>query len=628
MKKMLLMSLALSAMLIVQAQERFSFPKHIANVAVQTTEAAMQDGNIIVEQEVNPTVKSFFLPPEEHEIGETQFDLQSNYSVQSRLTVHDDGSIGAVWTQGNQAAPSFPDRGTGYNYFDGSSWGSVPAQSVETVRTGWPSYAPLGANGEIVVSHISGTAGLVINKRSTKGTGDWIESTLPIPAGAGGLLWPRMITSGEDNNTVHIITLTSPVGNGGMIYNDQDGAILYYRSTDGAETWDIEAHFFTELGADFYTSFSADTYGWADAVGNTIAFGIGDPWHDLILMKSDDNGETWTKTVIWEHPYPLFDWETTITTDTLWTCDRSLNIALDQSGQVHMAFGLSRVAHTEPGTTFSYWPITDGIVYWREDMGPFPTNPTNPHWTLHADLLFESGHLIGWTQDVDGDGEVSIFDLEIMVYRPLGISTWPTIHVDDNGSIFVIYSATTETFDDGTYYYKKLWARSSPDGGTTWGDFYHVTDDIMHMFDECIFPIMAHQSDDYIYYIYSADETPGLALDDDHPYQLNRTIFAKLAKDDILGTGNNISVQKFVVTQNYPNPVKGVTQFEIELENRTLVNIEVYNLMGQKVMTSNRGQMNSGQHSIQLDMSNFAPGLYFYTVNAGNHIVTRKMIVE
>jgi len=99
MKKMLLMSLALSAILIVQAQERVSIPKHIANVAVQTTMETMQDGNIIVEQEVNPTVKSFSLPPEEHEIGETQFDLQSNYSVQSRLTVYDDGTIGAVWTQ-------------------------------------------------------------------------------------------------------------------------------------------------------------------------------------------------------------------------------------------------------------------------------------------------------------------------------------------------------------------------------------------------------------------------------------------------------------------------------------------------------------------------------------------------
>jgi hypothetical protein len=627
MKKMLLMSLAVSAMLILQAQERISIPKHLSNVAVQTTMEALLDGTVIVEQAVNPTVKSFNLPPEEWEVGETQFDLQSNYSVQSRLTVYDDGTIGAVWSQGSQSAPSFPDRGTGYNYFNGTSWGPVPSPRVETVRTGWPSYAPLGPNGEIVISHISGTAGLVVNKRPNKGTGAWTETTIPIPPGAGGLLWPRMITSGEDNNIVHVITLTSPTGNGGMVYNGQDGAILYYRSMDGAQTWDIVAHFFVELGADFYTNFSADTYGWADAVGNTIAFGIGNPWHDLIVMKSDDNGDTWTKLVVWEHPYPLFDWNTTITVDTLWTCDRSMNIALDPSGQVHMVFGLSRVAHTEPGTTFSYWPYTDGIGYWREDMGPFVTHP-NPYWTLKDEILYESGNLIGWLQDVDGDGQISIFDLELMVYRPLGLSTWPTIHVDDIGRVFLIYSATTETFDDGTHYYKKLWARSSPDGGTTWGDFYHITDDIMHMFDECIFPVLAHQSDDYIYYTYQADETPGLALDDDHPYQLNRIILGKLAKEDIVGTGNNISVQKFVVAQNYPNPVKGVTQFEIELENRTQVNVEVYNLMGQKVMTQNRGMLNAGQHRIQLDMSNTAPGLYFYTVTAGNQIVTRKMIVE
>jgi hypothetical protein len=628
MKRVLLSCLALCIVVALNAQERSSIPKEFANISVQAVHGPELDGTTIVENSVNPYVKSFRLPPEEDEIGETQMDLQTNRSVQSRLTVYGDGTMGAVWMMGIQQAPNFPDRGTGYNFFNGSSWGPTPTNRVETVRTGWPSYAPLGANGEIVVSHISGTAGLVFNKRDTKGIGAWEEFNYAFPAGASGYLWPRMITGGADHNTIHLLGLTTPSGNGGVVYQGQDGALLYSRSTDGGMTWDIQHQLLPEMGAAFYRSFTADSYGWADPVGNTIAFVVANPWHDTFVMKSEDNGTTWTKLMIHEHMFPLFDWDLTITTDTLWACDGSSNVAICPNGMVHVVFALSRVAHTEAGTSYSYWPYTDGIVYWNESMGALPAHPTNPYRTLHADYLYDNGYLIGWTQDVDGDGEVSIFEMELQVYRTLGLSTMPTIHVDAMGKIFVIFSSITEGFDDGTHYYKKLWARTSPDSGTTWGDFYHVTDDIMHMFDECIFPVLAHHSDEYIYYMYMADETPGLALDDDHPYQTNRIIFAKLLKEDVVGIGKNVQPQLFVVSQNFPNPVKGSTTFSLELDTRTSVSVEVYNLMGQKVMNMDKGMMAAGANQIQLNMADFAPGLYFYTVKAGNQIVTRKMIVE
>jgi hypothetical protein len=120
----------------------------------------------------------------------------------------------------------------------------------------------------------------------------------------------------------------------------------------------------------------------------------------------------------------------------------------------------------------------------------------------------------------------------------------------------------------------------------------------------------------------------GLALDDDHPHQLNRVIFGEITKPELVGTGSNLTSKAFAVHQNFPNPVKGTTQFAFELNGRTQVSVEVYNLMGQKVFSDNKGYMNTGQHLIQLDMSKHAPGMYFYTVKAGKDIVTRKMIVE
>jgi hypothetical protein len=621
MKKILLSTLAMLFAFAVVAQQRTQIPREVFNKSVQAEYKAPIHDLGALENTVNETVASRGMAPMEEEIGNSQYDLQTNSAVANRFYRWEDGTMGAVWTQGLQSAPTFPDRGTGYNYFDGTSWGPIATDRIEAIKTGWPSYTAWGTNGEAVIAHpVAGP--LALSVRENKGTGDWIARELPPPAGHNDLVWPRMTSAGEDHNTLHVLV------NSYVDYMDQSFAMLYSRSTDGGLTWDPNNVVLEEIGPDYYTGFNADEYVWANSNGNTIAFLLGSQWYDLILMKSNDNGETWTKTIIWEHPYPFFDWDNTITTDTLWAPDGSFQVALDNDGMAHVTFALSRVAHTEPGTTYNYWPYTDGIVYWNENMGPFETNPTNPHWTLHADLLYESGHLIGWTQDVDGDGEVSIFDLELMVYRSLGLSTMPTLHVDDMNRIFILFSSTTETFDDGTYYYKKLWARTSPDGGTTWGDFHHITDDIMHMFDECIYPQLANTSDGNIYYHYNADETPGLALDDEHPYQLNRIILGEITKPELVGTSNPVANKPFAVSQNFPNPVNGLTQFAVELNGRTQVSVEVYNLMGQKVITNTRGNMNTGQHLIQLDMSSFAPGMYFYTVKAGNETVTRKMIVE
>jgi hypothetical protein len=619
MKKILLSAIAMLIAFAVVAQERTQLSKEFTNRSVQTElKAPIRDLGTL-ENTINETVASRGLAPVEQEIGGTWYDLQTNSALANRFYRWEDGTMGAVWTQG-YTATGYPDRGTGYNYFNGTTWGAIPTTRVEAVRAGWPSYAPLG-NGEVIIAHPN-AGPLVLSVRGNKGTGDWIPRTLAPPAGLPDLVWPRMITAGENHNTIHVIA------NSYDPWMGQAGALLYSRSQDGGVTWNPQNIILEGLGSAYLTEIRADDYAWAYANGGVIAFVVASKWHDLILMKSEDNGDTWTRTVVWEHPYPMFDWNTTITTDTLWSVDGSFQVALDNDGMAHIVFGLSRVAHSEPGTTYNYWPYTDGIVYWNENMGPFPTNPTNPHWTLHADLLYESGHLIGWLQDVDGDGEVNIYDLELQVYRSLGLSTMPTIHVDDINRIFVIWSATTETFDDGTHYYKKLWARTSPDGGYTWGDFHHLTDDIMHMFDECIYPQIANTSDDKIYYHYNADETPGLALDDDHPHQLNRVIFGEITKPELVGTGSNLTSKAFAVHQNFPNPVKGTTQFAFELNGRTQVSVEVYNLMGQKVFSDNKGYMNTGQHLIQLDMSKHAPGMYFYTVKAGKDIVTRKMIVE
>jgi len=260
-------------------------------------------------------------------------------------------------------------------------------------------------------------------------------------------------------------------------------------------------------------------------------------------------------------------------------------------------------------------------------MGPLPQHPTNPHKTLHTDFLYDNGNLIGWLQDVDGDGEINIFELELQVYRTLGLSTMPTIFVKNN-VVVVIFSATTETFDDGSHYYKKLWARYSPDGGYTWSDFMHLTDDIMHMFDECIYAQLYGYENGYIYFIYQADETPGLALDDDHPYQNNRIIFSEYQLVLTPGIGELPAQSAMTVHPNYPNPAREFTHVRVDLPAASSLTLKVYNLTGQQIDVLDKGRVNSGQHLFRLDTSGYLPGIYLYTIQSGNARHTGKLVVR
>ena len=532
MKKLLLLSLALSMTVCAFSQTRARISSTLKNKSVQRVYApATDESSFIFTQPANPTVNRV-MGADETQVGTTWYDQQTNGSLSNRFYHYGDGTMAVVWTRGMTAAGSWPDRGTGYNYFDGTSWGPEPTARVESLRTGWPSYAPLGANGEIIVSHDAAGGKLMVSTRSEKGTGTWTESTLTGPTGTK-LTWPRVMTAGDDHNTIHLFS------NSYNAWEGQPTALLYSRSQDAGATWDIEYQVIPGTGADSYFQISADDYIWAQPRANTLAFVCASPWMDLFLMKSTDNGDTWTKTVIWENPYPLFDFAATQTTDTLWAPE-SASVTLDYNGKAHVAFGIGRVAHPDITTTYSFWPYTDGIGYWNEDMPPF-TNE-NQHKALCTDpgFLVENVNYIGWAQDMDADGVTTFID-PLYSYNPqIGISTMPTITVDEANDVIVAYASLMENYDNTVFNYKHIWLRASADGGATWGDFYDGTSSPIHAYDECIYPQLTANTDGNIHLMYNADDSPGLTLSTvpDHDPQENRQNYAMIPKTDLIAIQN------------------------------------------------------------------------------------------
>lgn len=231
MKKTLCLTLALAFGATTFAQKSYvkmSHPK--VNESVETSVVQPKDPAIEAADFTPPsnmvqvqTTKSSMNYDETH-VWTTQYDVQSNAAISNRVYQWPDGTVSAVSTWG-LAAATYPDRGTGYNHYDGSTWGPLPTERVESVRSGWPSIAPLGENGEVIVSHGGTPFGINVYTRETKGTGDWMMTQLPNP-GTYELTWPRVITSGDDNMTIHVVATDQGAINELI-------PIFYTKSTDG-----------------------------------------------------------------------------------------------------------------------------------------------------------------------------------------------------------------------------------------------------------------------------------------------------------------------------------------------------------------------------------------------------------
>ncbi|MCD4729600.1 MAG: hypothetical protein K8R74_03290 [Bacteroidales bacterium] len=318
--------------------------------------------------------------PDEEIIGHTYYDLQTWRTMQNRIFYFDDGTIGAVWNMGMDF-PNFPDLGVGYNFFDGSMWGSYPWQSI---TSGWainPSYTAYLESGEICVSQ--GENGLIISIRETRGYGVWQEGYLQ----GSDFKHPVVVTSGVEHNIIQLLYLKADDTFTPTPAQPYRGFIWYARSTDGGQSWDINQQV-SELGPDNYLGFTIGSYCWAEPKGDVISFVAGDYLTDLVLMKSEDGGDTWQKTIIWEHPYPMFE-IFTFESDTFYCNDGGITIALDNANLANISFTLSRVYSSTEQDSIWYDPKVGGVVYWNEERESFSNNinALNPYGHPDSELI-------------------------------------------------------------------------------------------------------------------------------------------------------------------------------------------------------------------------------------------------
>jgi len=552
-------------------------------------------------------------------IGTTTYDLQSNNSTRNSLSGTSDGEMYATWTMGNSVGDGYSDRGTGYTTFSDGEWADPPTERIESERTGWGNVALLGDGSQFVVAHTVNNE--FITNRNPDGV--WIEDKIPtdIPV---GLLWPRCAVGGADDMTVHVIGISTPTALGGGVWEGLDGHLVYYRSTDGGATWDMQDVKLPGMDDTKYTFTSADSYN-VEANGETVAIALFAAWGDVAVTKSSDNGSTFETSVIKDFPFDPYTidtpYDTNLITDpnievglqgnAFQSSDNAGDIIVDNTGNIHVFYGeMYYLDEDFTDGNWNFFPGWSGLRYWNESFGEDSTR-------VIADLL-----------DEDGDG---LFGVGANEFGSFGnnLTSLATAGVDAQNVLYVAYAGVTELFPNananpGLQYPRHIYTMASTDNGETWSNPVDlIREDIVQEPDllpaiEAMYPSMTHDVGSVVDIIYQEDFEPGQSVSaDTDPAGTNFIIHLAVTKDEFSF--------EFEIA---PNPAQNWAQVSYKLPETSQINISVVNMMGQLVDVVGTGSHAAGNYTEPLDLSNLSKGVYLVQFQANDQIAVQKLIVE
>jgi hypothetical protein len=83
----------------------------------------------------------------------------------------------------------------------------------------------------------------------------------------------------------------------------------------------------------------------------------------------------------------------------------------------------------------------------------------------------------------------------------------------------------------------------------------------------------------------------------------------------------------YALEQNFPNPFNPSSTIQYDLPGRTHVKLEVFNLLGERVLILVDQLRESGRHAVVFDAGDLASGVYVYRLSAGGSNVARKLVL-
>jgi hypothetical protein len=101
-----------------------------------------------------------------------------------------------------------------------------------------------------------------------------------------------------------------------------------------------------------------------------------------------------------------------------------------------------------------------------------------------------------------------------------------------------------------------------------------------------------------------------------------------LLPSSIVSVGQGAMVPaNHTLEQNYPNPFNPATTISFDIPAKSFVSLRVFDALGREVSALLGEELSPGTYSRQWNAVNVPSGIYFYRLQAGEFVETKKMIL-
>jgi len=108
------------------------------------------------------------------------------------------------------------------------------------------------------------------------------------------------------------------------------------------------------------------------------------------------------------------------------------------------------------------------------------------------------------------------------------------------------------------------------------------------------------------------------------------TFNAAIAYEEIVlveETSFSESITTYILEQNYPNPFNPNTKIKYSVPQSSYITIKVFDILGNDIVTLVNTEKPVGIYEVEFDATTLTSGVYFYRLQAGSFVETKKMIL-
>lgn len=129
-------------------------------------------------------------------------------------------------------------------------------------------------------------------------------------------------------------------------------------------------------------------------------------------------------------------------------------------------------------------------------------------------------------------------------------------------------------------------------------------------------------SDQVEYWIVAVDDDNKLSIESEHRSTKGDSFIQwKLAEEN----NDDDVIKNYALYQNYPNPFNLTTQISYQIKESGLVQLIIYNTLGQNVATLVNEVKSKGKYSVNFNAENLPSGVYIYSLKVNDFVQNRKM---